>query len=568
MDSSISFDSTLVESPTVTNGYGTTSPVDHSSIDATPAGSHDSSSASPTPSVSSPERRENEEDIQNTPEAATSVSRDMEIDDDDDESPTTPAVPRDSFSAADSVDPFGLLPLKVNEKIHVALQHALQIYQYAGNNYKLALLPHRMKAGINQFPIKDVVHQSLFQQRHLYSLLAAITIRMKHIFGRNVHGDDPLIYRAKAVHYLRKELVRASESGHVVDKHTILDMLFLTVSEMAHGNYEASRRHLTIVGKLYHILDTREHFDFWISETAAHVDNQLALFTGDRPVLPFTFDPGELLPERMAALKRELRHLVEQELQQNHMYPNPTALVVASPPRGLKDAVADLAATLDLRMGTKFEWGLKVGIYNPKMSLIIQDLVDCVAIAKVVWLSPQAVCFDAEWLCRKARSVLRRLLAMAPENNVGPMDLLGKCMEGARLSLLIMMSHACTMVGFQTAKTNASRLCNAVSYAMQFWCPVVGLTRELTLQEGRKLDAFSEIQVSFILFTMMVGLWSSEAAHDPDVEQWFFLRAVNICRLLGIRNYTQLRDHLISFLLSTSLQEASMRKVAAALEVG
>jgi hypothetical protein len=552
-----------VDPPAVAEVFDTAPVVDHISSDVTPVGSHDNSSASPSPSPPGSDRRGSDEDVPTPPEVVATEPAPLVLEKDD--SPTTPAPPRETFSAADGVDPFGTLPMKLNEKIHVALQHALQIYQYSGNNYKLAMLPRRMKAGINQFPIKDVVHQSVFQQHHLYSLLAAMSIRMKHIFGHNMSGEDPLIYRAKAVYHLRNELIRSSRVGQV-DKHTILDMLFLSVSEMAHGNYEASRKHLIIVGKLYHILDSREHFDFWIGETAAHVDNQLALLTGERPVLPFSFDPGTLLPERMAALKRELRHLVEQELSQGLIIPSPTALVIASPPRGLKDAVADLAATLDLRMGTKFEWGLKVGVFDTKMSRIINDLVDCVAIAKVVWRSPHAVCFDAEWLCRKARSVLRALLALAPENNIGPMDLLGKCMEGARLSLLIMMSHACTMIGFQTARMNAQRLRNAVAFAMEFWCPVVGLSSELTLLPGRTLDNFSEIQISFILFTMMVGVWSSEIADAPEIEKWFFVRSVNICRLLRIRNYFQLREHLISFLLSTTLQEASMRKVAAALE--
>ena len=481
------------------------------------------------------------------------------------ESPITPATPRDAFSPHDGVDPFGMLPIRINEHLHAALQHALQIYPYSGNNYKLAFIPRHMRASMNQFPITKVVHQSVYQEHHLYSLLATISCRMAGIFGRQMNGLSPEMYRQKAAQHLRMELGRNAEEG-TLDKHTILDILFLSVSEMWFKHYESAYSHLAVVGKLFHVLDTNQNFDFWISETAAHVDNQLALATGKRPVLPYDFDPGPLLPERMAALKRELKYLVGQDLVHSYQTPSPTALTVSSAPRGLKDAIADLAATLDLRMGTKFEWGLKIGVFSGRMGRIIQDLVDCVAIAKVVWLSPHAVCFDAEWLCRKARAVMRALLAAAPESNIGPLELLGKCMEGARLSLLIMMSHACTMIGFQTARANVSRLQKAMEFALKHWTSVVGLTDELAKLPGVVLDEFSLIQLEFILFSIMVGVWS--AADSPEIEQWFLVRAVNICRIHGIRNYFDLQEHLVSFLLSKTLQDASIRKVADLLEDG
>ena len=87
---------------------------------------------------------------------------------------------------------------------------------------------------------------------------------------------------------------------------------------------------------------------------------------------------------------------------------------------GLTDAIADLSATLDVRMGSQFVQALKMGALPGSIGQVVADLIDCIEIAKVVWLSPLAVCFDAEWLCRKARAVLRALLAIAPEHNIGP----------------------------------------------------------------------------------------------------------------------------------------------------
>ena len=470
-----------------------------------------------------------------------------------------------NFSPIDGVDPFGQMPVRVNAAYHAILQHALRIYPYAGNNYKLAFLPQHMRASMNQFPITKVVQQSVFQPHHLYSLLATMSIRSKHLYGSNLGGGEtPESFRDKSAHHIRKELMKNSRTGKV-DKHTILDICFLTVSEMCYQQYDAARTHLRVVGKLMPLLDTREHFDFWISETAAHVDNQLAMMSGARPILPFDFDPGPMLPERMVALKRELHSMLDKGgMTPKIVLPSPMALRVANAPSGLRDVLADLASTLDLRMGSRFEYGLKIGIFDERMSRIVRDLTECVAIAKVVWLSPLAVCFDAEWLCRKARGVLRALLSIAPENNIGPLDMLGKCMEGFRLALLIVMSHACTLIGFQTAKGNVKRLQHAMDFAFLYWCPYVGLTFEMKPIDDREYAKFIIDQVKFILWSAMVGVWA--AVDDPEAEEWFLIRVCNMCRMIGIQTFEDLEDHMVYYLYSKTLQEPSLRRVAQALE--
>ncbi|OQV02781.1 hypothetical protein CLAIMM_07923 isoform 1 [Cladophialophora immunda] len=469
-------------------------------------------------------------------------------------------VYRANFTSYDCIDPFRTTPVRITPRIHVILQYTLQIYSYAGNNYKLAFLPKHVRSTISQFPIGAVVQRSVYKEHHLYSLMAAMLARMKHVFDMSPTADDPEVVRATASHYLRKELVRCSRSGDV-DKQTILDILFLCVNQMQYGLYEDVRKHLQIVGKLLHLLDPSQLLDRWISETAAHVDNQLALSTAKRPVLPSTFDPGPMLPERMAILRREAQNL------KYYGYPNPTSLIVARGPNGsmgITDAIADLAATLDIRMGTQFVQALKMGAFPWNLGRIVSDLVDCIEIAKVVWLSPLAVCFDAEWLCRKARAVLRGLLSIAPDRNIGAMDLMCKCTECVRLCLLILMTHACTLIGFQTAKANVRRLQGAMEYALKFWCPAVGWTEDcIPLDPTARLDPFVEMQARFVLWGLLTGCWSADG--QPE-EEFFTHRALHICRHFGFATYEDLHNHMAGFLYSKTLQERSLRKVVARLE--
>lgn len=471
-----------------------------------------------------------------------------------------PQVYRANFTSYDCVDPFRSTPIRITPKIHTVLQYCLRIYPYSGNNYKLAFLPPHVRLSITQFPIGTVVQRSVFKEHHLYALMAAMTARMKHVFAVSPSGHDPNEIRALASRYLKEELMRCAQTG-VIDKQTILDVLFLAVNELQYNLYDDARKHLLIVDKLYHLLDLSQHLDRWISETAAHVDNQLALSTATRPILKSSFDPGPMLPERMAALRRTAQNLRHQTL------PNPVSLIVPSGSKGsfgLNDAMADIASTLDARMGSRFAIGLKAGVFTGPLGMIVADLVDCVEIAKVVWLSPLAVCFDAEWLCRKARSVLRGLLAMAPENKVGPDSIGTRCTECARICLMILMTYACTLIGPQVVKLNVKRHIEAQAAALEHWCPAIGWTQECEpLVPGTRLQPTYELQAGFVLWSCLLACWTAEGL--PEAE-WCMIRAVNIARYFGYTTYDDLDDHMAQYLYSKTMQESSMRKVAQRLQ--
>ncbi|KIW15523.1 hypothetical protein PV08_05569 [Exophiala spinifera] len=471
-----------------------------------------------------------------------------------------PQVYRANFTSYDCVDPFRITPVRITSKIHTVLQYCLRIYPYSGNNYKLAFLPHHVRLSISQFPIGTVVQRSVFKEHHLYALMAAMTARMKHVFAVSPTGDDPNEVRALASRYLKEELMRCAQTG-VIDKQTILDILFLVVNELQYNLYDDARKHLIIVDRLLGILDLNEHLDRWISETAAHVDNQLALSTARRPILKSSFDPGPMLPERMATLRRTAQNLRHQTL------PNPVKLIIPSGPKGsfgLNDAMADVASTLDVRMGSRFAAGLRTGAFPGPMATIVADLVDCVEIAKVVWLSPLAVCFDAEWLCRKARAVLRALLALAPENKIGPDDIGTRCMEVLRICLMILMTYACTLIGPHVVKMNVKRHIEAQAAGLEFWCPAVGWTQEcVPIVPDARLHPVYEQQAGFVLWSCLVACWSAESL--PEAE-WCMIRAVNIARYFGYSTYEDLHNHMAQYLYSKTLQESSMRKVAERLQ--
>ncbi|KIX06536.1 uncharacterized protein Z518_04512 [Rhinocladiella mackenziei CBS 650.93] len=539
----------------------------------TPTTTHQSSSP---PAIPTPQQSTNGHSSPHTPTSTIDVPQDgtnrhdgpihhhdgqREQDDHVETLELTSPIYRANFSSYDCVDPFGSTPVRITSDIHRVLQYTLQIYSYAGNNYKLAFLPKHVRSTISQFPIGAVVQRSVYREHHLYSLMAAMTARLKHVFAVTPTLDDPQTIRASAEYFLKKELLRCSRSG-TVDKQTILDILFLSVNLLQYELYDDVRKHLMIVAKLFHLLDLNEHLDKWISETAAHVDNQLALSTGKRPVLPRDFDPGPMLPERMATLRREAQRM------KTYGYPNPTTLIVPRGPKaslGLTDVVSDLAATLDMRMGTRFTHGLDVGAFPGRLGQIVADLVDCIEIAKVVWLSPLAVCFDAEWLCRKARAVLRALLALAPEHNIGPLDFFSKCSECKRMCLMILMTHACTLIGFQTAKSNVRRLKEAMAVALKYWCASSGWTEDcIPIEPTRRLPMFTEVQAGFVLWSILTGLWSSEGLPE---EEWFLVRALNVCQYFGYKTYDDLHNHMAQYLYSKTLQESAMRKTASRLEM-
>lgn len=242
-------------------------------------------------------------------------------------------------------------------------------------------------------------------------------------------------------------------------------------------------------------------------------------------------------------------------------------MVIPSGPKGslgLTDIMSDLAETLDLRMGSQLSHALTVGAFPGRLGPIVADLVDCIEIAKVVWLSPLAVCFDAEWLCRKARAVLRALLALAPENTVGPKDLATKCLECARICFMVLLTYACTLIGPQTAKLNVKRHYKAKVTALEHWCPAIGWSEEcVPMDPSKRLDALSETQAGFVLWSLFTGVWSSNGLPE---EEWFMVRAANMCGYFGYSTYDDLHNHMAQYVYSRSLQERALRKVAARLQ--
>lgn len=91
-----------------------------------------------------------------------------------------------------------------------------------------------------------------------------------------------------------------------------------------------------------------------------------------------------------------------------------------------------MVPTLVLRMGDQLQVALHVDAFDRKMSNIVSDLLDCIAVAQVVWLSPLAMCFDAELLCKKSRAVFRALQELTPRNGVSPVEISDHCMESLR----------------------------------------------------------------------------------------------------------------------------------------
>lgn len=461
------------------------------------------------------------------------------------------------------MDSFGSGSIHITSSIHSVLQHVLRIYAYSGNNYKIAHLPSQLQRSMPQFPIRTVVQRSVHKEHHLYSLMAAATARMKHVWYEGSPAGDPReIYRI-AVRHLRKELIDSSRTG-TVDKQTLMDLVFIIVNETQYGLFTQARKHLQVIARLYHLLDPSQYLDHWISESMAHVDNQLALMTGQPPVLKFDFDPGPMLPERLSMLKREARRVL------TYGYPPPTSLLVAQkPPQGFNDVMQNLSRTLDHRMGSKLSGGIKTGVFAGHFGKIVADLVDCIEITKVVWLSPIAVCFDAEWLCRKARSVLRSLLAMtpimAPANNVGPVGLHTKCTEALRLTIVLMLTYACTVIGDQTAQANVGKLREACADAFEYWTPLVSWSDECRcIDPFRKLTSFEDTQAGLALWSVLIGVWA--ATDYPREEQWFLTRAVNLCAYFGYQTYEDLNAHMSQYIYSRTLQEASVRRTAIALQ--
>src|SRR3984885_11615816 len=140
--------------------------------------------------------------------------------------------------------------------------------------------------------MEETVRRCLFNQMHMYALLAASTGRVKYVARDHIKRVDlPEFYMAKAIRMLRTYLSHCQ----ALDQQCLLDLFFFCSFETYAKNYQGAQIYLGIIKEI------AERFFGGIDMVEEHIrklcwsaDLRLALICGTQPVFRLSWDPGPL----------------------------------------------------------------------------------------------------------------------------------------------------------------------------------------------------------------------------------------------------------------------------------
>ncbi|KAJ9609824.1 hypothetical protein H2200_006153 [Cladophialophora chaetospira] len=146
--------------------------------------------------------------------------------------------------------------------------------------------------------ISRIVRGCLENRMHMFSLLAASTGFMKYVLKLQLDRHDaPEFCMGKALQYLRHHL--ASREPHL-NESLIFDLKALSTFERYVNNFEGARTHLRMVQHLVQSIGGLQMLEPPMRLVCWLWDLLVAGGIRETPLMPLTWDPGELPPQRMS----------------------------------------------------------------------------------------------------------------------------------------------------------------------------------------------------------------------------------------------------------------------------
>lgn len=153
--------------------------------------------------------------------------------------------------------------------------------------------------------INAITQGCLHNRMHMFSLLSASTGHLKFILKAQLDkADSPEYCMGKALQYLRHYF--ASDPRAIVDDLVIFDLVALSGFERYIGNPEGARTHFNMVQHLIEARGGLEGLNPPMRLVCQHWDMLVAAGTGERPLLPITWDVAALPSNHAQEVQREL----------------------------------------------------------------------------------------------------------------------------------------------------------------------------------------------------------------------------------------------------------------------
>ncbi|ETI21648.1 hypothetical protein G647_07995 [Cladophialophora carrionii CBS 160.54] len=451
---------------------------------------------------------------------------------------------------------------------------------------KTEVLPPHLQPARRYANLRDIALGAIMQDKvEFTSLMVIMSSRMVHLSRIALTGlARPEYYMHLALAAVRERMLDFQARGVPGDNILVHGMHSLALSDWICQRFEAASTHVRAVKVLLPLLNLNDPLDMHIAQGIFNIDQMIAIETGWLPEFPLTTDPGPLDEARMSLIREDLEAFKsgrrEPVIYPHSPVPNASRLSNAMMSHQV-DFLADASTSMDFSLGSGFERALEADVIHPELASILFDLLDVLSVAKLVWRTPTATRDDADWMCKRARAICHRLLAVPillpfPETSAHAAKT-----EALRLALLLMVLRCTNRMSFRAAQPNMRRLQRALSlhgigtnWSASARAPASTSAPsaehpERPRSSGPDTDTDTDTYTdtnkgadpydgnALLLWILMTGHFSAQG--EPEEELWFLMRAAYVAeRHLGISDLDGLRSVMGEYLYSRTQQERSL----------
>lgn len=470
----------------------------------------------------------------------------------------------------------------MTKNIEVLLKYYFTMATTGAHVDKTEVLPSHLQPVHRYITVREGAMRNCIQDKvEFTALMVIMAARMVHLSRIPLTGfARPEYYMQQALSAVQAKMVDCQRRGLPGDRTVVRGIHCLALAEWISGQFETASTHIRAAKLLLPLLDLEDPIDAFVAHGIVNVDKLIAIETGRVPDLPLMFDPGPLDECRMADIRGELCAFADGSLdpviQSSPRSPVPDACKLTSAIMSHQvDILADASENLDLGLGTGFECALTAATdtIHSALASVLEDLLDVLTVAKYVWRTPNATRDDADWMCRRARAICHRLLALpATLAEEESSSVRARKTEVLRIALLLVVLRCTNRVSFRSAQPNMRRLQRALYGIDTNWASTTTIARPLdpacettTTTVAHHPDPLSRSRPydenELLLWVLLTGHFSAQG--EPDEELWFLMRAAFVAeQRLGIRDYEGLRDLMARYLYSKTQQEQSLMVVA------
>jgi hypothetical protein len=367
----------------------------------------------------------------------------------------------------------------------------------------------------------------------MHLALAAVRERMLDCQSRGVPGDNVLVH---GIHCL-------------------------ALADWICQRFEAASTHVRAVKVLLPLLDLDDPLDEHVAQGTYNIDKMIAIETGWLPEFPLMFDPGPLNEGRMSLIREELESFtsgrLEPVLYPHSPVPNASKLGNAIMSHQI-DFLADASTALDFSLGSGFDKALAAHAIHEDLASVVSDILDVLTVAKYVWRTPNATRDDAEWMCKRARAMCYRLLALPVQLPFPETSAQVAKTEALRIALLLVVLRCTNRMSYRSAQPNMRRLQRTLSLHCIDTNWSTSATDKMPRRSTPVNDSDTETynENALLLWVLLTGHFAAEG--EPE-ELWFLMRAAFVAeRHLGIKEVDGLEDLMAQYLYSKTRQERSL----------